>query len=95
MRKDKTEVSIKDVDNIKEIIRRLHEKGEMITVDYHSNHPRINIEKSKVRISGVYRNFFTIEDTDCGIIRSHTVMYVDVITKNLYIYELDDLRNDV
>lgn len=82
--------SINDLERIRERIRELYKRGEMITVDYKNNHPRIIIEKAQVKISGVYLNFFTIEDCKREIKQNYTVMYVDIITGNIHIYELDE-----
>ena len=64
---------------------RLYENIEEITIEYKSTHPRVNVKDVKVKITGVYRNFFTVKENKSHIVVEHTVMYVDIITGNFKI----------
>lgn len=78
-------VKISDVLKVKDYIRRLYENIEEITIEYKSTHPRVNVKDVKVKITGVYRNFFTFKENKSHIVVEHTVMYVDIITGNFKI----------
>ena len=83
--KNNNDTRISDVEKIKEYVKGLYEKGEEITIEYKSTHPRIDVKDTKVKITGVYRNFFTIKENRGHMAIQHTVMYVDIITGNFKI----------
>ncbi len=63
----------------------------------YNNHPDIHIDKkdskipilsSSVRIVGVYKNIFQIEENVGGEARRHTLPYTDILGKQIAIREL-------
>ena len=78
-------VKISDVLKVKDYIIRLYDDGEEIMIEYKSTHPRVNVKDVKVKITGVYRNFFTVMENKGHTAVEHTVRYVDIITGNFKI----------
>ena len=46
--------------------------------------------KEQAVIVGVYSNIFLIEERDSGYPRTHSLQYIDVLTKQIVIAELDN-----
>jgi hypothetical protein len=50
--------------------------------------PRLIVERTNAVITGVYRNFFQIEEYDKGRPARHTIQYGDVLIGHVVIEEL-------
>ena len=78
------------LEEIKTKIERLYRKAPNIHVSVNLSHPRLVIKESQAVIVGVYSNIFLIEERDSGYPRTHSLQYIDVLTKQIVIAELDN-----
>ena len=81
------------IDTIKNRIAILYKANPNIHVNVSLGSPRTKKTKlynQPAVIKGVYPNVFQIEEMTSGISKRHTHQYVDVLTKNIEILELDD-----
>ncbi|MBQ3490387.1 MAG: hypothetical protein IJA86_07345 [Clostridia bacterium] len=73
---------------IKNAIERLYKTNPDIHISVDIPRPRITVEKTRAVITGVYRNFFQIEEYDRGCSTRHTIQYGDVLIGHVVIEEL-------
>ena len=57
---------MQNIDLIKAKIKALYENESEIHIDVHSTRPKIKVVNAVARITGVYRNLFTIEALENG-----------------------------
>ena len=74
---------------IKGVIKRLYETDPNIHVNVRITHPKVIVDGAPVKIIGVYRNIFQIEEYSSGRPIQHTFQYGDVLTGHIVIAELD------
>ena len=77
-----------DLTYIKNAIEKLYQINPNIHISVDIPRPRITVEKTSAVITGVYRNFFQIEEYDRGCPTRHTVQYGDVLIGHVVIEEL-------
>ncbi len=75
---------------IREKIRALYKSNPDIHMNVALTHPRLNLENASVRITGVYRNIFQVEDCSEGKPKRHTMQYSDVLVRHIVIAELEN-----
>ena len=51
------------------------------------NCPKVNVSYQEAKITGVYPHIFQIEAQG----KSYTLQYADILTKNIFIAELEDI----
>lgn len=78
-----------DVLAIKAAISELYEKNIEIHVDVHSTRPKISVDSAPAKITGVYKNLFTIESVENGLKKTYTVQYTDLFIGKVRIKELE------
>ncbi len=76
------------VEQVKKQIENLYKKNPDIHISISISRPRVVLENAPAVITGVYPNFFRIEEKNSGFLRSHTVRYADLATNALRITEL-------
>lgn len=81
---------MKDINELKEKINDLYQKKLTIHVDVHSKRPRTNVDNVPATITGAYKNLFTIEVFENGIINKYSVQYTDLFIGKVKIKELDE-----
>ena len=79
------------LDVIKRKVALLYSKHPKIHVNVRLNHPRMEIKNDIVTITGVYKNIFCIEEYTTGVPRTHSLLYVDVLTGDFEIIENPDI----
>ena len=77
------------LDIIKSQIKNLYETNPRVHINISISHPRIHLKNDPVKITGVYKNVFRIEENSSGIPKYHTLQYTDVLTKEIEIVELN------
>lgn len=82
-----TDVNV--IDSIRRKIYDLHKSKETIHINVSISRPRVNLENREVQIVGVYPHIFQIREIGAENHRVYTVQYVDVITKQVEILELE------
>ncbi len=75
------------LDLIKKKVAYLYSTNPKIHVNVKLNHPRLEIKNGVAEIKGVYKNIFCIEEYTTGVPRTHSLQYVDILTKNFEIIE--------
>ena len=75
------------VNEIKQKIQFLYQTHPLIHISVTMNRPRVRIEDQEARITAIYPNVFKIETRG----KEYTAQYVDVLTGNLKIAELDQI----
>ena len=78
------------IDEIKRRIEELFLTNPDIHVNVSIARPKVHVENQAARIRGVYRNLFEIEAKG----KRYSVKYVDILTNNLRIVELDQSENN-
>ena len=78
------------IDEIKRRIEELFLTNPDIHVNVSIARPKVHVENQAARIKGVYRNLFEIEAKG----KRYSVKYVDILTNNLRIVELDQFENN-
>ena len=78
------------IDEIKRRIEELFLTNPDIHVNVSIARPKVHVENQAARIKGVYRNLFEIEAKG----KRYSVKYVDILTNNLRIVELDQSENN-
>ncbi len=79
---------MRDIEQIKEAISNLYELNTEIHVDVNSKKPKIKVNDAPARITGVYKNLFTIETMEKGIKKVYTISYTDVFIGKVIIKEV-------
>lgn len=82
-----------DMEYIKSEIRRLYETDPIIHISVRMTHPKVSVKDAQVRIVGVYRNIFQVEQEGGDRPNRYTLQYTDVLIGQVTIAELDDRSN--
>ena len=72
---------------IKAKVKRLYDSGAEIRLNVRLMHPRLELNNDPVKITGVYKNVFRIEEYSTGKPKSHTLQYTDILTGQFEIAE--------
>lgn len=80
------------LDIIKRRIGRLYAVKPNVHVNVSLSHPKLELRDDPVTIKGVYPHVFRIEEYTSGEPKCHTLQYADVLTKQIEIVELENLR---
>ncbi|MBE6821283.1 MAG: hypothetical protein E7516_09575 [Ruminococcaceae bacterium] len=76
------------LDFIKNKMKTLYETNPNIHISISTSHPRISVKNDPVKITGVYKNVFRVEEYSSGTPRNHTLQYTDILTKQVVIDEI-------
>lgn len=77
------------IDRIKNGITELYKKNSIIHISVKLTRPRVLVEDAPVKIIGVYRNIFQVEEIEGdGALSRHTFQYGDVLIGQVMIEEL-------
>ncbi len=75
-----------DLDAIKFKVQKRFKINPNIHVSVSLNRSKVSVSYQEARITGVYLHIFQIETQG----KSYTFQYADILTKNIYIAELED-----
>lgn len=76
------------IETIKKDIERLFKTDPHIHVNVTMRHPKVSVRNEPAQITGMYPNFFQIEERENGYPRRHTLQYNDVLMGRVEILEL-------
>lgn len=76
------------IETIKKDIERLYKTAPHIHVNVTMRHPKVSVRNEPAQITGLYPNFFQIEERESGYPRRHTLQYNDVLIGRVEILEL-------
>lgn len=75
-------------DYIRQRIKELHDSYSAIHINLSLTRPRVCEQNVEATITGVYPNFFIVEESHTGIRRSHSIQYTDIYIGKIDIPEL-------
>ena len=73
---------------IKHEIEKLYNNNPIIHITLKITRPKSELEKSTVKITGVYKNIFQVEENRKGALLRHTFQYSDILIGRVAIEEL-------
>ena len=76
------------IESIKKDIGQLYKTDPHIHVNVTMRHPKVSVRNEPAQITGMYPNFFQIEERENGYARRHTLQYNDVLIGRVEILEL-------
>ena len=80
---------------IKAFIEELYQNSPDVYITVEIPRPKISVKKTRAVITGIYRNFFQIEEYDKGRPTRHTIQYGDVLIGHVVIESfIDESNND-
>ncbi len=74
---------------IRRQIKTLYETNPQVHMNVSIKKPRICLENAQVKITGVYRNIFQVEECSGEKRNQYTLQYTDVFIRNIVILELE------
>ena len=77
-----------ELNMIKKDILHLYKTNPNIHMDVSISRPKISLKNAKATITGIYPHIFQITENSSGVPKNHTIQYVDILTKNIAILEL-------
>ena len=77
-----------DIEYIKSGIEKLYKTNPNIHISVSKTHPKVIVDASHVKIVGVYKNIFRIEECEGKRPRCHIVQYGDILIGQVKINEL-------
>ncbi len=82
-------MAVSILEQYKEEIRKLYNDKATIHMDVSLSYPRLNLTNEEAVITAVYRNLFQIEESKNGEVNRHTIPYIDLITRQVVIKEIE------
>ena len=79
---------IYELEQIRQRISERYLSDPNIRINVFLRQPRLHLNDVPVKITGVYRNIFQVEDTSSGQPKHYALQYKDVLTHNIEILDL-------
>ena len=80
-----------DIYNLQQIRQRISERYRSdpnLRINVSLRQPRLHLNDVPVRITGVYRHIFQVEETSFGQPKRHALQYADGLTHDIEILDL-------
>ena len=80
-----------DIYNLQQIRQRISERYRSdpnLRINVSLRQPRLHLNDVPVRITGVYRHIFQVEEDSSGQPKRHVLQYADVLTHDIEILDL-------
>lgn len=80
-----------DIYELEQIRKRISERYRSdpnIRINVSLRQPRLHLNDVPVKITGVYRHIFQVEEASSGQSKRHALQYTDVLTHNIEILDL-------
>ena len=80
-----------DIYELQQIRQRISERylsDPNIRINVSLRQPRLHLNNVPVRITGVYRHIFQVEETSSGQPKRHALQYADVLTHDIELLDL-------
>jgi len=84
-----------DLNVIKNGIKKLYLTHPDVHINVSITSPKVQLHNQPAKITDVYPSIFRVEENSGGVIKHHTIQYVDIITKNVEIMELNKLISEI
>ena len=79
---------MRNISIIQSQIKKLYDNETEIHISVHSTRPKINVVNAPAKITGVYKNLFTVSVVENGLKKLYSVQYTDLFIGKVIIYEL-------
>ena len=83
--------TMSDIYNLQQIRQRILERyrsDPKIRINVSLRQPRLHLNNVPVKITGVYRHIFQVEETSSGQPKRHALQYADVLTHDIELLDL-------
>lgn len=80
-----------DIYNVQQIRQRISERYRSdpnIRINVSLRQPRLHLNNVPVKITGVYRHIFQVEETSSGQPKRHALQYADVLTHDIELLDI-------
>ena len=80
-----------DIYELEQIRRRISERYRSdpnIRINVSLRQPKLRLSNVPVKITGVYRHIFQVDEDSCGQPKRHAVQYADVLTHDIELLDL-------
>lgn len=80
-----------DIYELEQIRKRISERYRSdpnIRINVSLRKPRLHLNDVPVKITGIYRHIFQVEEASSGQSKRHALQYTDVLTHNIEILDL-------
>ena len=79
---------IYELEQIRQRISERYLSDPNIRINVFLRQPRLHLNDVPVKITGVYRHIFQVEETSSGQPKRHALQYADVLTHNIELLDL-------
>ena len=79
---------IYELEQIRQRISERYLSDPNIHINVFLRQPRLHLNDVPVKITGVYRHIFQVEETSSGQPKRHALQYADVLTHNIELLDL-------
>ena len=79
---------IYELEQIRQRISERYRRDPNIRVNVSLRQPRLHLNDVPVKITGVYRHIFQVEETSSGQLKRHALQYADVLTHDIELLDL-------
>ena len=83
--------TMSDIYNLQQIRQRILERyrsDPKIRINVSLRQPRLHLNNVPVKITGVYRHIFQVEETSSGQPKRHALQYADVLTHDIALLDI-------
>ena len=80
-----------DIYELEQIRRRISERyrsDPYIRINVSLRQPKLRLSNVPVKITGVYRHIFQVEESSSGQLKRHALQYADVLTHNIELLDI-------
>ena len=79
---------IYELEQIRQRISECYRSNPNIRINVSLRQPRLHLNNVPVKITGVYRHIFQVEETSSGQPKRHALQYADVLTPDSELLDL-------
>ena len=79
---------IYELERLRQRISERYRSDPNIRINVSLRQPKLQLSDVPVRITGVYRNLFQVEEVSSGQPKRHVLQYADVLTHDIEILDL-------
>ena len=76
------------IEEVRKELERLYKECPNIHISVSMSHPKVSVREAPVKITGVYRSIFRIEEKEVERPRFFSLQYSDLLTGKIKIKEL-------
>ena len=77
-----------DIYELQQIRQRISERYQSDRINVSLRQPRLHLNNVPVKITGVYRHIFQVEEDSSGQPKRHALQYADVLTHDIELLDI-------